>query len=35
MIVVAILNGVDIVYTHDVKETRRFLAVIDALKNVQ
>lgn len=29
---VAVLNGADMVRTHDVRETRKFLAVIDAIK---
>lgn len=31
--VIAVLNGADIVRTHDVMETRRALAVVDALKD--
>jgi len=32
---VAVLNGADMVRTHDVWETRKFLAVIDAMRNVR
>ena len=30
---VAVMNGADLVRTHDVIESKRFLAVIDAIKN--